>query len=263
MRFDLLPYSKPFHLFLDVHVLRPVNLRLSIFDSMTKRIYSERNLKLKSNRKLRFKLPICPDQLTVELVDKNLPRARSVFRIAEIKVQPDTKCPVRLTDEDRRFIKFAKWFAIESTRLDAGEKGTLYQSDGFTILFVDRIIEDGVELTTPARISRGAASVIQVSKVRTMDYTVPMLLVMLFHEYAHKFKNEQFGKKESNEVTADVIACHMALNLGFDSYEVEECFEEVFKRKKTDLNKRRISAIKEFISIFNNSEKTRCKIPKQ
>lgn len=262
MRFDLLPYSKPFHLIMTIEVLRPVNLRLSIFDSDTKRIFSERNLRLKKNRSLRFKLPICPDRMTVELIDKNLPRTNSVFRIANIKVQPDTKCPINLTKQDRRFIKFAKWFACESSRLDAGEKGTIYQSDGFTILFVDRIIENGIELTTPARISRGAG-VIQVSKVRTMDYTVPMLIVMLFHEYAHKFKNEQFGKKESNELTADIIACHMALNLGFDSHEVEQCFEEVFRRKKTQLNKRRMAAIKEFIAIFKNSEKSRCKVRTQ
>ena len=259
MRFDLLPYSKPFHLLLNIQVLRPVNLRLSIFDAETKRIYSERNLRLKNDKKVSFKLPIAPDRLTVELIDKNLPRTNSVFRIAEIKVQPDTKCPINLTEQDRLFVKFAKWFACESSRLGAGEKGTIYQADGFTILFVDRIIEDGIELTTPARISKDAG-IIQVSKVRTIDYTVPMLIVMLFHEYAHKFKNEQFGKKESNELTADIIACHMALNLGFDSHEVKHCFEEVFKRKNTKLNKRRMAAIDEFIKIFIHSEKARCKV---
>ncbi len=259
MRFDLLPYSKPFHLMLSVQVLRPINLRLTIFDSETKRIYTDRNLRLKNDRRLRFKLPISPDQLTVELVDKNLPRTNSIFRIDEIKVMPDTKCPINLTEQDKQFVKFAKWFACESSRLEAGEKGTIYQSDDFTILFVDRIVENGKELTTPARISKEAA-VIQVSKVRTSDYTVPMLIVMLFHEYAHKFKNEQFGKKESNELTADIIACHMALNLGFDSHEVRHCFEEVFKRKNTKLNKKRMAAIKEFIELFRQNETSRCKI---
>jgi hypothetical protein len=259
MRFDLLPYNKPFHLILDLQVLRPVNLRLSIFDSQTKRIYTDRNLKLKTNKKMSFKLPIVPDQLTVELIDKNLPRMNSVFRIAEIIVIPDTKCPLDLTKEDKQFIKFAKWFACESTRLEAGRKGTIYQADDFTILFVDRIIENGIELTTPARISK-EAGIIQVSKVRTLDYTVPMLIVMLLHEYAHKFKNKQFGKKESNELTADLIACHIALNLGFDSQEVRHCFEEVFERKNNKLNKNRLSAINEFITIFKNSEKARCKV---
>lgn len=261
MRFDLLPYGKPFHLILDVQVLRPVNLRLSIFDSETKRIYTDRNLRLKNDKKMSFKLPICPDRLTVELIDKNLPRINSVFRIAEIIVKPDTKCPINLTKEDQQFIKFAKWFACESSRLEAGEKGTIYQADDFTILFVDRIIEDGIELTTPARISKDAG-IIQVSKIRTMDYTVPMLIVMLLHEYAHKFKNEKFGKKESNELTADIIACHIALNLGFDSQEVKHCFQEVFERKNNKLNKNRMSAINEFITIFKSSEKTRCKIGK-
>lgn len=261
MRFDLFPYGKPFHLLLNIHVLRPVNLRLSVFDSETKRLYIDRSLRLFSNEKVRVKLPIAPDRLTVELIDKNLPRTQCVFRIDEIKVQPDTKCPVELTEDDKRFVRFVKWFACESSRLEAGEKGTLYQSDGFTILYVDRIIEDGEELTTPARISKDAG-VIQVSKIRTIDFTVPMLIVMLLHEYAHKFKNEQYGKKESNELTADIIACHMALNLGFDDNEVLHCFEEVFAKKNTRLNKKRMAAIKEFIAIFRQNETKRCKVRK-
>lgn len=259
MRFELLPYRKPFHLVLSIEVLRPINLRLTIFDSDTNRIYTERNLKVKSSRKIYLKLPICPDRLTVELVDKNLPRTYSVFRISEIKVIPDTKCPINLTKLDADFIKFAKWFACESSALETGEKGMAYQSDGFTILYIDRIMENGVELTTPARISKDAA-IIQVSKTRTIDFTVPMIMVMLFHEYAHKFKNEQYGKKESNELTADIIACHLALNLGFDSYEVQHCFEEVFKEKNNSLNKKRMAAINEFIAIFKSNEGTRCKI---
>lgn len=261
MRFDLFPYGKPFHLFMNIHVLRPVHLRLSVFDTETKRLYIDRNIRLKNSDKVKVKVPFCPDRLTVELVDKNLPRASSVFRIDEIKVQPDTKCPVELTEGDKRFIRFVKWFACESSTLEAVRGGTICQSEGFTILYVDRIIEDGEELTTPARISRDDG-IIQVSKTRTIDFTVPMMIVMLLHEYAHKFKNAEYGKKESNELTADIIACHMALNLGFDDNEVLHCFEEVFAKKNTKLNKKRIAAVKEFIAIFRRNEAKRCKVRK-
>lgn len=250
MKFDLYPYGKPFNLTLGIQVLRPVNLRITVFDKETKRIYIDRSVRLSNSKAVGLRLPIVPDELTVEIIDRNLPRNKSVFRLTDIRVTPDTKCPIDLTKKDKAFIRFAKWFATESSRLSAGQKGTLYQSEGFTILYVDTIIEGGIELTTPARIGR-QSGIIEVSHKRTAEFTVPMLIVMLLHEYAHKFKNKDYGKKESNELTADIIACHIALNLGFDADEVENAFEAVFANKSTELNRRRMAAVREFIRIFN------------
>jgi len=249
MKFDLYPYGKPFNLTLGIQVLRPVNLRITVYDKETKRIYVDRNLQVKSSSKTSLRLAIVPDELTVEIIDRNLPRKKSAFRVADIKVTPDTKCPIDLSKEDKSFIRFAKWFATESSRLEAGQKGTLYQSEGFTILYIDIIKEAGLELTTPARIGR-QSGIIEVSRKQTFDFTVPMLIVMLLHEYAHKFKNKEYGKKDSNELTADLIACHIALNLGFDSNEVQQAFKAVFAQKDTKLNRKRMAAIKEFIGIF-------------
>lgn len=259
MRFDLFPYSQPFNLKIGIQILRPVNLRLSIFDSETKRIYIDRNIRLSTSKTTHFRLPIVPDELTVEIIDRNLPRAKSAFVIREIKVSPDTKCPIELTEKDKAFIRFSKWFATESSRIQAGNKGTIYSSEGFTIVYVDMIEENGIEITTPARIAR-ESGVIEVSKKRTVDFTVPMLIVMLLHEYAHKHKNKEYGKKESNELTADLIACHIALNLGFDPYEVLGAFKAVFAVKDTALNRKRMSAIKEFVGIFRRTENKRCKM---
>ena len=243
---------------LSIRVIRPVSLRLSVFDSETKRLYIDRNVRLNKSGRVLIKVPFAPDQLMAELVDLNLPRAKSAFSIEAIKVMPDTKCPLDLSEADCAFIRFAKWFSTECSRLQAGQKGTLYSSEGFSILFVDTIIEGGVELSTPARIARNSG-VIEVSKKRTMDYSVPMLIVMLLHEYAHKFKNREYGKDESNELTADLIACHIALNLGFDPQEVLSAFGSVFTKTDTELNRKRMAAIKEFVDIFRVNEPNRCK----
>lgn len=258
MQFDLFPYSKPFNLLLSIRTLRVVKLRLTVFDPVTKRIFSDRRLRLDKSRKVLIKLPIVGEQLRVSLRNEHLGNGTSPFVLEEIKVIPDTKCPLELTNEDAAFIRFAKWFSVEVEKLQAGQKGTLYQSEGFTILYLDTITENGIELTTPARIAR-ASGVIEVSKKAIKDYTVPMLIVMLLHEYAHKFKNPEYGKEVENELTADLIACHIALNLGFDPLEVENCFRAVFSKKKTDLNRRRIEAITDFIALFVKSESKRCK----
>lgn len=255
--FDLFPLRKPFNLLLTIRVLRPVKIRLTVFDSLTKRVYAHRRLNIGKSAEVLVKMPIVPDELTAKIVNENDPTAGDQFIVEKIKVMPDTHCPLELTEGDKKFISFAKWFAVELSRLEAGEKGTIYQSDGFSVLYLDTIKDGDIELTTPARIERDSG-LIEVSKKAIADYTVPMLMVMFLHEYAHKYKNPEYGKDVTNELTADIIACHIALNLGFDLMEVENCFRAVFAKKDTDLNRKRMKAISEFISLFKRNEKQRC-----
>lgn len=254
MQFDLFPNSAPFHLVLGFHVTGTALVHIQVEDRENGREYADRRIRLKQSTDVRLKFPITPQSLRVKIQS---PRAIN-FELKSIKVLEDTQCPLSLTDTDRDFIRFAKWFAVELDRLSAGEKGTLYQSDEFTILYLDTIKDGGIELTTPARIAR-ESGVIEVSKKQVKNYTVPMLLAMLLHEYAHKYKNPEYGKAVENELTADLIAVHMALNLGYDPFEVESCFRAVFATRDTDLNRRRMGAIKEFISLFLQSEHGRCK----
>lgn len=257
MIFDLYPYSKPFNMLISIKVLRPVKLRLTVFDRNSKRIYINRRLRMDKDGKVLVKLPIVPDELTTEIVNENSSDRTDYFTINEIKVLPDTKCPISLSEGDKNFIRFIKWFATQVENLEAGEKGTLYQSEGFSILYLDTIKDNGVEITTPERIERDTG-IIEISKKAIKDFTVPMLIVVSLHEYAHVYKNPEYGKEVTNEITADLIAVHIALNIGFDPFEVVNCFKAIFSKKDTDLNRRRMGAIEEFIDIFKKTEKERC-----
>lgn len=259
MQFDLFPYRKPFNLLLSIGVFRPAKIKLTVFDPRTERIYAVRRLKLTKSVEVLVKLPIVPDELTAKI--ESADRGHEPFTLERIKVIPDTKCPIELTEKDRQFISFAKWFATELASLEAGTKGTIYQSNGFSILYLDELTEGGEELTTPARIER-ISGVIEVSKKAVRDYTVPMLIIMLLHEYGHKWKNPEYGYDVANELTADIIAVHIALNLGFDHTEIENCYRAVFAGRDTELNRKRMKAISEFISLFRNNEQQRCKVNK-
>jgi len=257
MRFDLLPYRQPFNLLLKIRAIRPTQLLISIFDPQSGAFFIDRKVMVHKARKLRLKLPIVSEKVRVQIVNKDLPLGDSHYVIENVKIVRDTKCPIELTDRDKRFIKLAKWFALEVNQLKAGEKGTIYQSEEFNLLLLDKIKENGKELSTPARIGQDTG-IIQVSKTKIQDYTVPMLMVMLLHEYAHHFKNPEYGRAIENEMSADLIAINMALNLGFDPVEVEHCFISVFNGKKTRLNKKRLAAIREFIERFKSTEQKRC-----
>lgn len=261
MQFDLFPLKKPFHLILGLRIQRPLNIRITVFDSITKRIYAQRRLKLTKSLDLLIKMPIVPDELTARIVAENQTPGQKGFSLEKIEVKPDTDCPLELTENDGKFIAFAKWFATELPRLEAGEKGTIYQSEGFSILYKDQLKDGETELTTPARIDQHSG-MIEVSKKVITEYTVPMLIMVLLHEYGHKWKNPEYGKEVVNELTADIIAVHMALNLGFDYTEVENCYRAVFAKKDTELNRKRMKAICEFIHLFRENEPIRCKTKK-
>ncbi|CAG5086778.1 hypothetical protein [Parvicella tangerina] len=257
MRFDLLPYQKPFNLLLTIKALRPVRLIVSIFNPISGAQFIYRKVSLKGLNRLRFKLPIVSDRLRVEIVCKDLPLGDAHYVIEGIQIKRDTKCPVELSARDKRFIKFAKWFALNLKSLNAGEKGTIYQSEEFTILLQDKIMEQEEEVSTPARIGK-QTGIIQASKSKLINYSIPMLMVVLLHEYAHRYKNSEYGRKANNELSADLIATNIALNLGFDSVEVLRCFKVVFGGKITALNKRRWRAVNQFVERFKQHEKTRC-----
>lgn len=261
MRFDLLPYSHPFNLLMKIRALRPVRLIISIFNPENKAQFIHRKILLKGSKKLRFKLPFSSDKVRVEILSKDLPLGDAHYIIEGIKIQRDTKCPVELTDRDKRFIKFAKWFSMDLKGLDAGEKGTIYQSDEFTIMLLDKILEKGKEVSTPARIGK-ESGIIQVSISKVKLFSVPMLMVMLLHEYAHRYKNPEYGRATGNELSADLIAVNIALNIGFDAGEVLRCFRAVFKTKDTAQNRKRWKAVLKLVKWFRATENKRCNIPK-
>lgn len=112
MRFDLLPYQKPFNLVLTIKALRPVKLIISIFNPISGAQFIYRKVSLMGLNRLLFKLPIVSDRLRVEIECKDLPLGDAHYVIERIEIKRDTKCPVELTERDKRFIKFAKWFAL-------------------------------------------------------------------------------------------------------------------------------------------------------
>lgn len=261
MRFKLEPYHKPFNMILGIRIKRPLILLVRIFDPENKAVFIRRKLHLGKSLKFRFKLPIVSETLIVEILENELEKGKANFRLDEIKVEPDTKCPLNLTDGDKKFISFAKWVATNLKELPTGEKGTIYQSDKYSLLLVDKIYNGKQKLSTPARVGQ-SSGIIEASKQVLSSYTVPMIMLVLLHEYAHHYKNPEYGKKVSNEMSADLIALHIALNLGFDTKEAENCFIRVFANKKTDLNLRRKAAIREFIKRFKAQEYERCSTKK-
>jgi hypothetical protein len=145
------------------------------------------------------------------------------------------------------FIKFAEEFAGKASYSSAG--GSMYVSDDgkYRILYLDKIVDRGTGrvLKTPARISRTTGQ-IEISKHHFKQYTVPMRMAILLHEFSHFYLNDN----SADEIEADLNALAMYLEKGYPTVDAYNVFTQVFADSPTDLNKARYKRIDEFIKRY-------------
>ena len=104
----------------------------------------------------------------------------------------------------------------------------------------------GRMVTTPMR-TDAETGVIEVSKRFITNYTVPMIMAILCHEFCHYFVNT----KAEDEIEADRNALIIFLSLGYSKIAAYKAFIEVFKNADSKLNRERNRQIKEFIDNFD------------
>jgi hypothetical protein len=127
-------------------------------------------------------------------------------------------------------------------------KGSVYTSnDGnFRVDYLDDIIGDGGRtLNTPARINKNSA-IIQVSKKKFLQYTIPERMAILLHEFSHYYLNDDI----SNETEADLNALLIYLGLGYPRIDAYNVFTKVFESSDNEANIERMKLIDEFIRNF-------------
>jgi hypothetical protein len=150
----------------------------------------------------------------------------------------------------RSFVDFAQRFSFNASYLE--DKKTYQSGDGkYLIEYVPEIIsaKTGRTLKTPARISKMNGR-IQVSKQLFMDYTVPMRMAILLHEYSHFYKNGNMD----DEIEADLNGLLVYLALGYPRIEGYNAFLEVFMETPSMQNKNRYDIINKFITDFENNK---------
>lgn len=146
------------------------------------------------------------------------------------------------------FILFAQNFCDKCGTLSPG----IYASpDGFyTIEYLDTIrsVTTKQELNTPARVN-SITGLIQVSKAQFDKYTVAGRFAILCHEFAHVYSN----KNMKDEIEADFHAATIYLGLGYPRIEIINVFTNVFEGADTELNRKRLNKMIQFINKFDDN----------
>jgi hypothetical protein len=258
----VVPSNKmPFTLVVKVKTDKPATIRLQARDTRKPAtLYTNRRGVVSGEREFYLKFPLSPKQMIVSIFNEangnfQLDEDGS-FTISDIKVEKLKTAELWLKQEAYSFIKFAEEFSENASILSAGTTTPhIYRSnDGkFTIDYYD-IIRDksGATVATPARIGHNTG-IIEISKKHFLNYTVPMRMIILLHEFGHKYLNPDINRPISYETGADIQALNIYLSKGYPEIEAHQAFLYVFKNANNEQNHKRYKIINDFISKFNNS----------
>jgi hypothetical protein len=174
----------------------------------------------------------------------------SSLNISGGKVEQLDTCAIWMDEKTSSFLKFAQQFSERCGYLSEG----IYKSDDgkFVINYVNVITDrqTGKPMTTPARIGH-QSGIIDVSRKQFQHYTYPQRLVILLHEFSHKWKNPEVGKSVADETAADINALYIYLSKGYPRTDALLVFTKVFYRNDTPQNRNRIKIIEDFVKNFD------------
>jgi len=217
--------------------------------------YAERQIEVENSRVIHFNFPVSPKDLYIGCVNINNPKDTD-FTVTIVE-EPLKKYNIWLDEETRDFFQLAINFSQVCGFKKPAKDGTVYQTKDahFNIKYFP-VIKDfatGAMLSTPARIGH-RTGIIETSAIKFVKYTIPMRVMILAHEFSHKYKNPKIDLKISNEVGADINALYIYLGLGFSKIDAICVFANVFLKAQTDENIIRMRKILDYIDRFENQE---------
>jgi hypothetical protein len=263
MRFVFPTNKVPFTLVVGVKTKSPQQIKVEASDgNKPATYYVNRKGDVTGYREFELKFPQSPNTAVLNiynLANGNFPNDEDgSFQITRFDVKQLHTEPIWLSESDRSFIKFAQEFSENAGIISAGDKRPhIYRSDDgqFTIDYYYKIRNrnTGGFVNTPARIGHNSG-IIEVSKNDFVKYSVPMRMIILLHEYSHKYKNPNINKPIAYETGADINALNMYLSLGYSEMEAQQAFLYVFKGANNAVNHKRYLIINDFITKYNNGE---------
>lgn len=270
MEIDIPSNNFPFQLAITVKSKEPISLRIVAVDpnKPATKYTDRRNGKVNGERTFELKFPVSPKKLKVVIFNNangNLPFGEDpTFSVEDIRVQKLKEYDVWWDQDTKNFYKFAVQFAQNAGILSSGNKKPhIYRSDDgkFTIDYYDNIYDNATKkfLSTPARIGHNTG-IIEVSKNKFLSYTVPVRLIILMHEFAHKYLNPKLNRKIEYETGADIQALYIYLGKGWSPFEAHQGFLTVFDSANNGPNHKRYKILRDFINKYEQGKVEQVKV---
>lgn len=214
--------------------------------------YTDRFVNLKHERQFEMRFPVTPKNLSIFVTNAD-GKGDSGLMVGKAKIEWKRACTTFMDTKASSFIRFIEDFNQKASYLKQG----IYKSktNEFLIKYLPTIIDykTGKKLNTPARIGHETGN-IEVAIDKWMTYTFPMRMCILLHEYSHKYLNQKIGRAINDEVAADINALYLYLGMGYPAIDARLVFAYVFYGNQSDLNKKRMNIIDDYINQFQEGK---------
>ena len=222
--------------------------------------YANHTVPVKGYRECYIKLPITPKRLEIQIFNKkngNLPKGKDRSFEFESSIEKLKTFDYWCSDDEKEFFDFALEFSVKCGNLKSSinneeeENKYIYFSKNkkFKISYYDDITMFNQVLNTPSRIWHNDG-IIDVAKNKFLEYTIPQRLIVLLHEYSHKYNNPLINHDISYEVGADINALYMYLAYGFSELEALVSWLYIFDGNYNSYNEHRYNIIRYFTEEF-------------
>jgi hypothetical protein len=213
-------------------------------------LYTMRYAFVEGQKEFVVLMPQAPKIAQISIVNESNGNIRNdtSFSIVEITAIPYKIPNNQFSKKTQAFVKFAQEFSDECGYLSASKSGDIYTSNNkkYRIDYFDEIRNsNGVVVHTPARISQLNGR-IEISAKQFREFTIPMRMAILLHEYSHYYLN----KNPSNEVEADLNGLTCYLKMGYPKIDIYNVFLNVFKKAPSMVNKERFDKLNSFVKNY-------------
>lgn len=218
--------------------------------------YVNRKITVNNFREITLSFPVTPKKLKIQVECIRGSQNTNDF-IVNIVEKPLKKYNIKIDTDTQNFLDLAVYFSQVAGFQKSNENGKLYRTENkmYNIKYYPKIIDfaTGNVLNTPARIGH-KTGIIEVAQVSMLKYTIAMRMIILLHEFSHKYKNPLMNLPISDEIGADLNALYLYLGCGFSKVDAIFVFANVFLKAQTQSNLERMNKIMEYIKKFENEE---------
>ena len=217
---------------------------LEVYDAFDDNaVFTSRTGQLKGEGTYYVMMPMCPDEAVIELESRN--DSVEIVDIYVEELKTDYSNALFSEQDVISFIDFAEQFSYDAAVLPTE---TSYYSDDevYLINYLENIKEDGEIQPTPARISQKDGR-IEVSKKDFLEYTIPMRIAILLHEFAHFYLNENM----EDEVEADKHSLALYMGMGYPRIDAYNVYLDVFENAPSEENKDRYEKLHKLFNLNN------------
>jgi hypothetical protein len=234
----------------------PCKFRVVAEDIKPNSKYADRTIDVNGERSIYISFPVSPKKVVLTVSCLTAVDNKDYEIKAEIK--PLKHYEIWQDSDTKNFLDLAIPFSqICGFKLPAPQ-GTYYVDDTkeFKIKYMPKIVDFKTSqvLNTPARIGHKTGK-IEIAASKFLGYTIPMRMMILLHEFSHKYKNPKINLPISDEVGADINALYIYLGLGFSKVDAIYVYANVFFGSQNEANRSRMRKIMNYINKFETEQK--------